>query len=339
MASRSSAAYNIEIKDMGDYTHFIDEWGIDWRSPKQGGLYYDLYRSPLRDAQGIEDVRGYPWPDPVEPSRFKGLARAAEHAAVDEGRAVVLGGLCAGIMEIAAWVRGFDNYYADFALNQEMLGYLMDVVLEMKIAYWEKALAEAGPFVDVVVEADDFAGQSSMLISPASYRKIAKPRHKKLFDFIHQRTRAKVFFHSCGAVRPVIPDLIEVGVDILNPVQVSAKGMDTAELKKEFGDEIAFWGGGVDTQRILGSGTTEQVKDEVRRRIEDLAPGGGFIFASVHNIQPNVPPANIMAMWEAMREYGVYPRFHNEFHLPYGVRFGFDPSRMEKKDDVGAKNE
>jgi uroporphyrinogen decarboxylase len=182
----------------------------------------------------------------------------------------------------------------------------MTKVMELKMAYWEKALAEVGDNVDVIGEADDFAGQLRLLISPSMYRRIAKPLHKKLFDFIHARTKAKIFFHSCGAIRPVIPDLVEIGVDILNPIQVSAAGMDTAELKREFGKDIVFWGGGVDTQRVLGDGTSQEVRADVRRRIEDLAPGGGFVFATVHNIQGNVPPENIMAMWEILQQYGHY---------------------------------
>jgi len=304
VASRSSATFQIEIKDMRDYTYFVDEWGVGWRKPKHSNLYYDMFVHPLKDATSIEDLTTYPWPDPLDPARFEGMGERARHTVEVEEQAVVLGGLCAGIMEMAAWTRGFENYFSDFALNPKMLGYLMDTVLDLKMAYWEKAFNEVGEYVDVVQEADDFAGQFRMLISPEMYRKIAKPRHKKLFNFIHKHSNAKIFFHSCGAIRPVIPDLIEIGVDILNPVQVSAVGMDSAELKREFGNEITFWGGGVDTQRILGDGTSQEVRDDVKRRIEDLAPGGGFVFATVHNIQPDVPPENIMAMWETLEEYG-----------------------------------
>jgi uroporphyrinogen decarboxylase len=209
-------------------------------------------------------------------------------------------------MEMAAWMRGFDNYFSDFANNEKFLVALMTKVMELKMQYWGIALHEAGDHVSAVNEADDFAGQFRMLISPAMYRRIVKPLHKQLFDFIHARTKAKLFFHSCGAIRPVIRDLIEIGVDIINPVQVSATGMDSAELKHEFGPDITFWGGGVDTQRVLGTGTPEDVRADTRRRIEDLAPGGGFVFATVHNIQGNVPAENIMAMWETLQEYGVY---------------------------------
>ncbi len=129
-----------------------------------------------------------------------------------------------------------------------------------------------------------------------------KPLHRELFAFLHAHTDASVFFHSCGAVRALIPDLIEIGVDVLNPVQVSAAGMDTASLKREFGRDLVFWGGGVDTQHVLGSGTPAQVRSEVRGRVKDLATGGGFVFAAVHNVQPNVPPENLLAMRSAIDE-------------------------------------
>jgi uroporphyrinogen decarboxylase len=136
------------------------------------------------------------------------------------------------------------------------------------------------------------------------YRKYIKPRHKKILDFIHSKTSAKIFFHSCGAIRPIIPDFIEIGVDIINPVQFNLPGMEPASLKKDFGRDIVFWGGGVETQSILGGGTTEQVRENVRQQIELLADGGGFVFATVHNIQADVPPENLNVMWEAVMEFG-----------------------------------
>jgi uroporphyrinogen decarboxylase len=307
VAPRSSATFQIELKEMEGYRYFYDEWGIGWKMPKEGGWYYDMFDHPLREAQSLADIEKYPWPDPMDEGRFIGMAERAKHAAEVEKHGVFMGGLCAGIMEMAAWMRGFENYFSDFAANEDLLVGLMRKVMELKMAYWEKALALVGDHADVVGEADDFAGQYRMLISPGMYRRIVKPLHKELFDFIHARTKAKIFFHSCGSIRPVIPDLIEIGVDIINPVQVSATGMDSAELKREFDKDIVFWGGGVDTQRVLGDGTPEQVREDTRRRIEDLAPGGGFVFATVHNIQGNVPPENIMAMWETLQEYGAYP--------------------------------
>jgi uroporphyrinogen decarboxylase len=183
---------------------------------------------------------------------------------------------------------------------------MLDRLVEFKMAYWERALGEIGDLVDLVVEADDLAGQQTLLMSPRTYRQVIQPRHKRLFAFIKAQAPVKVFYHSCGAVRPLIPDLIEAGIDILNPVQISAAGMGLQELKREFGRDLVFWGGGVDTQGVLGTATPQEVEKHVRRNIEALAPGGGFVFAAVHDIQANVPPENIMAMWEAWKEYGIY---------------------------------
>jgi len=306
VSPRSSATFRIQIRDMGEYTTFRDEWGIGWRMPRKGGWYYDMYQHPLKGAVAEADVDRYPWPSPLDPARFTGIREAARKIIEQERRAVIMGSMSAGIMEMHAWMRGFEDGYADYGSNPALAGRIMDKVLEMKVAYWGKALEILGDSVDVVQEADDFAGQTGLLLSPRSYREVAKPRHKRLFDFIHSRTKARIFFHSCGSVRKVIPDLIEAGVNILNPVQVSAAGMDSAELKREFGKDLTFWGGGVDTQRVLGTGTPGQVREEVRRRVTDLMPGGGFVFNTVHNIQGNVPAENIVAMWEALREFGVY---------------------------------
>jgi uroporphyrinogen decarboxylase len=306
ISPRSSATFQIEIKDMRDYTYFYDEFKIGWRMPKDGGWYYDMFDHPLAGNITEADVDEFPWPDPLDPARFAGLKQAALRVMEEEKRAVVVGSMSAGIMEVFAWTRGFKDYFTDFAGNEKLAGKIMDRILEMQIAYWDKMFSVIGDTIDVAGTADDFAGQNGMLISPRTYRKLCKPRHKQLFDFIHSRSQAKIFFHSCGSIRPVIPDLIEIGVDVINPVQVSAKDMDSADLKREFGKDLSFWGGGVDTQRVLGTGTPQQVRQEVKRRVTDLMPGGGFVFNTVHNIQGNVPPENIMAMWDALQEYGVY---------------------------------
>ena len=140
------------------------------------------------------------------------------------------------------------------------------------------------------------------MISPSTYAQLIKPRQRRLFDAIHAKTHAKLIYHGCGAVFELIPHLIEIGVDVLNPVQVSAKGMNSARLKAAYGRDIVFWGGGVDTQRVLPFGTPDDVRAEVLRRVRDFAPGGGFVFAPVHNIQAGVPPANIVAAFEAVRD-------------------------------------
>lgn len=301
----SSKLFQMTMRDEGEYTTYTDELGVDWRKPKVGGFYYDMSGHPFENAQSIEDMKNHTWPDPIEESRFIGVREKAM-ALHNEGRAVVLGGFCAGVSEVHSWMRGYVNYFSDFLLNPTLAEYIMDKVVEMKMSYWERILTEVGDLVDVVVEADDLAGQERMLISPSAYRKYIKPRHTRLFSFIKSRSPVKVFYHGCGAVRPIIGDLIESGVDILNPVQKSAANMNLLELKRDFGKDVVFWGGGVDTQRIFGTGTPQEVRDDVKRSIDALAPGGGFVFATVHNTQPNVPPENIMAMWETLQEYGIY---------------------------------
>jgi uroporphyrinogen decarboxylase len=308
VAPRSSATFRIEINttDMPGYDFFHDEWGIGWRKPKDGGFFYDMFDHPLAEATSIDDINKFPWPDPTDPNRFIGLQERARMVAEDLGELVILGGLSAGVVEVTAWMRGFAKFYPDFVTNRKWLEYLMDKIVELKMEYWDIVLPMVGEYADVVQEADDVAGQFDLLISPEDYRTLIKPRHKKLFDFIKSRTNAKIFFHSCGAIREIIPDLIEIGVDIINPVQVNAAGMESKALKRDFGDEITFWGGLVDTQGVFLNGSPQEVWDEARRRIDDFGPGGGFVAATVHNIQANVPPENIMAMWNALQEYGVY---------------------------------
>jgi len=300
-----SAGFELVFRDEGAYEAYTDEWGIGWQKPKEGGFYYDMYVHPLANAEKLEDFKTYEFPDPLDDHRFQNLRRDAQ-AAVDKGKAVVLAGPSAGILEVYSWLRGYEPFYVDLAINQEFVAYMLDRLVAFKCAFWERALAEVGDLVDLVIEADDMAGQRSLLFSPQTYRKLIKPRHKKLFSFVKQQAPIKLFFHSCGAIRPLIGDLIDAGIDILNPIQVSAAGMDPKELKREFGRDLVFWGGGVDTQGILGTGAPEDVKEDVGRNIEALAPGGGFVFAAVHDIQANVPPENIMAMWEAWKAFGIY---------------------------------
>ena len=309
IAPRSSASHQIDIKDMeaGHYTYFYDEYGIGWRMPKIGGLYYDMFDHPLGGRIDESAVDLYALPDPRDPARFAGLREAARQVIEEEQRALVVGNLSAGIFELFLWIRGFMDGYADFVGRPALSQKIMRRMLEMQLAYWERMFDLLGDMIDVVQMADDFAGQHDMLISPSSYRKYIKPLHKELFDFVRSRGRAKIFLHSCGSIRKVIPDLIEIGLDILNPVQVGAAGMDSAELKREYGRDLVFWGGGVNTQRVFDENhTPEEVREDVKRCITDLMPGGGFVFATVHNIQGNVPPENVMAMWETLQEYGTY---------------------------------
>jgi uroporphyrinogen decarboxylase len=295
----------LNLRDEGDSWAFTDEWGIGWRMPKEGGFYFDMVRHPLEGDNPEERGEKYPWPDPLSPRRFEGLPERLQDAR-RKGKLVVLNGPCAGILEVYSWLRGYLRFYIDLAESPRRVEMFLDKLLEFKSAFWARALAEFGDSVDVINEADDMAGQNGLLLSPDTYRRLIKPRHARLFAGIKKAApRVKIFFHSCGAIRPLIPDLIEAGVDILNPVQFNAKGMNLLELKRDFGKDLAFWGGGVDTQGIFTTGSPREIRDHVKKNIEVLAPGGGFVFATVHNTQANVPPQNFMAMWETLQEYGI----------------------------------
>jgi uroporphyrinogen decarboxylase len=297
------ASHRLTLQEDAHHRSFYDEWGIRWQMPKPGGHYYDIGEFPLSGCESVEDVERYHWPDPHDPSRYAGLKREARMLNTSSGAGIVMERHTGGIFETAWWMRGMENLLADLALDSPVGQAVLQRVFEQKMAYWERALAEVADEIVVAAEADDLSSQNGMIMSLDMYRRHLKPLHRQLFSYIKSKAPwVKLFFHSCGSVYDLIPDLIEIGVDILNPVQVSAAKMDTAVLKKQFGRDLVFWGGGVDTQRVLPFGTPQQVKDEVRRRIDDLAPGGGFVFAAVHCIQEDVPPQNIQAMWEALRE-------------------------------------
>lgn len=300
--------FKTDVRKEGDYKLYSDEWGIVWRMPVDGGLYYDMYKHPLAEINNVKELMKYPFPKADDPGRFKPMKEKAEKYFHQDRVAYIMGRDIAGIFEVSLWLRGFENFFTDLVLNPGFAESILDIITEHKIEYWDKALDEVGENVLVVSETDDLASQEGLLISYEMYRKYIKPRFKRVVEFIRKKAKTKVyiFYHSCGAVKEIIPDLIECGIDILNPVQVSAKGMDSKELKKLYGNDLTFWGGGADTQIILPSGTPEQVRDEVKRRIDDFAPGGGFIFNTVHNIQADVSPENIIAMWETLQEYGKY---------------------------------
>jgi len=285
---------------------FTDEWGVRWRRPK-GGLYFDIVGSPFSGETNEKGIDEFAWPDASDPALFAGLAERAKEY-YERGYAVILENICAGVFEMCCRVRGAEQFYMDLAMNPDIACRLMDKFVELKIEYYKTAAEVLGEYVQLVREVDDMAGQEALLVSPGMYRELIKPRHKQLFEAQRKYFPSPfyVFFHSDGAIYDIIPDFIEIGVDVLNPVQLTAKGMDAAKLKQEFGKDLTFWGGGVDTQNILPRGTPEQVKANVTDRIRQLAPGGGFVFAMVHNVQDDVPAKNLAAMIEAFqaaREY------------------------------------
>jgi uroporphyrinogen decarboxylase len=305
---RAPSNWQFDLHEDENDSYFEDQWGIGWRMPKETGLYYDLYRHPLPGSDPA-DIDRYPWPDPRDPARWEGMVDEAKALHDAEEYFVVLGstGLTAGLLQTSQWLQGYVDHFTNLAGSPAFMHRLLEKLMELDIGFWDSFLPVVGPYLDMVMYADDFAGQNGMLMSMKMYREYFKDRYRQIFAVIRERApHVKLFFHSCGAIYDFIPELIDLGVDIVNPVQVSAAGMDTKQLKSEYGKDLVFWGGGVDTQRVLPRGTAQEVRDEVKRRIDDLAPGGGFVFNTVHNIQGDVPPENVMAMHEAFLEYGAY---------------------------------
>jgi len=281
----------------------VDDWGVTWRRAPSS-LYFEMTEAPLRHAT-IADLDRYPWPKLASPARFVGLAERAK-AIQDAGYAtVLLSGVT--LFEQATLLRGLDTLLMDMVADEEFFSDLLVKLKELMLPYAAALLEQVGAFTDVFVTGDDLGMTAGPMMSPKTYRRLIKPHEAELLGAIKKQTSGKIFFHSCGNVYALLGDLIDVGVDLLNPVQVSAGEMgDTARLKREFGERLSFCGG-IDTQRVMPHGTPDDVRREVRRRIKDLAPGGGYVAAAVHCLQPDVPPQNIVAMCEEVAVAGCYP--------------------------------
>jgi len=213
--------------------------------------------------------------------------------------------LCCHFLAAGQLLRGYENFMIDLMTDENMVKKLLDILIEAYCARIDRLAPLLHSSMDVVLLNDDLGTQNAPMIAPSLYRRLIKPYQKILFKHGKKSFGAPILFHTCGAVKEFIPDLIEVGVDALNPVQVSANDMNPAELKRDFGNDITFWGGGVDTQTVLNKKTPNEVMDAVKKSVDTLAPGGGFVFCQVHNIQPDVPPENVIAMFDALDQCGV----------------------------------
>jgi uroporphyrinogen decarboxylase len=302
----AATAADVDIFEEGNYYAFIDRWGSKLHMPKEGGLYFDWVDFPIKEAT-MRALDAYAWPQPDPPEYNAQLREQARHLYQETDYALVgsavIGG---GVFEQPARTMGLENFFMALVSEPQFADRLMGQITDIYIESCSNYLEQLGEYLQVFTYWDDVCGQNGWLIAPDIYRKMVKPKQRRLVEAIKHKTDAKIYYHSCGAVFDLIPDLIELGFDILNPVQVSARGMDTSRLKKEYGQDIVFWGGGVDTQHVLPFGRPEEVADEVKRRIDDLAPDGGFVFAAVHNIQALVPPQNIVAAFETALQYGKY---------------------------------
>lgn len=297
---------NPDVQDNGDSYSFVDEWSVRWKMPK-GGLYFSVDKSPFSENINEKDIDNFPWPEPADAALLEGLEEKAQEY-YQQGYAVILENLCAGIFEMSCRVRGTEQFCMDLAMNPEIASKFLDKFVELKIQFYKAASEKLGDYVQFIREGDDMAGQESMLISPQMYREFLKPRHKQLFEAQRRLFGSGfyIFFHSDGAIYQIIPDFIEIGVDVLNPIQLTAKGMDAERLKSEYGKDLSLWGGGVNTQQILPAANPDEVGQDVEDRIRYLSPGGGFVFGTVHNIQDDVPSENIIAMVETFKRLRNY---------------------------------
>lgn len=277
----------------------LDEFGLVYR---RVGLYDEAVKRPLEDAETVEDILRYPLPSALDPQRWQ---KAEEQIHKYFSSYAVIGDLEATIFELSWNLVGMEKFLMDLALEKPYVLVLLDRIMEEYALPCGRKMIALG--VDVLWAGDDFGTQKGMLVSPETFRRHFKPRYQYLFQtWKRENPELRIAYHSCGSILPIIPDLFEVGVDILNPIQPQAWGMNLAKLKKEWHGRLVLFGG-VDEQEVLPFQSPPKVKEEVKRRILEAGHGGGYIVAPSHNIQPDTPIENILAYFDAIKEFGQYP--------------------------------
>lgn len=278
-----------ENKQIDEKT-FADFWGITFTDV---GDYYEMIKNPMK-AFTVYDLESYNWPDFSDKDAYRGLYKKAKSLYENKEYAIV--GNCAiNLLERSQWLRGIDTFLIDLMINEEFANAMLDKMLFLAKQYIDNYLEAVGNYIDILCMGDDLGTQNALMMSPEVYRKMIKPRYAELCQYIKKKTKAKIWHHSCGAIYPLIGDLIEAGVDIINPVQPKAAGMDREKLKNEFGDRICFWGG-IDIQYILPRGTRDEIIQEVTHAVKTLGKNGGYVLGPAHNIQSDVKPENIELM-------------------------------------------
>jgi len=294
---------SLKITVLSENTFQVSDYGFIM---KKAPYYNEFWDFPLKDATAENVALSKWWPDAYDKGRVRGL-RDQVKALYDETDFVLkLETPVPGLMETTQRMRGIERWFTDLILDEEFVNAFLDKVVQVHKDFYTVALEEIGDLIQVVEMADDYGMQTGLQISPDTYRKYFKQRHKEVWDHIHDLTDAKLYLHSCGSVSDLIPDWIEIGLDIIESLQPLAKGMEPGRLKKEFGGKIVLWGG-LDEQRLLPFGTPEEIDSEVKKLMQTYAPGGGYVFSPAHVIQPDHPLENIFAMFDAAAKYGRYP--------------------------------
>ncbi len=287
-------------------SNYIDSWGCGQTEISPGDWYPGVH--PLLEAQTVEDLDLYQgWPDMSDPTRIGDVRETSARLAAENQFAILATPWLLFPLERAYAMQGMEAFLLNMAMVTDFTRALLEKIAGYCKQLMGRFLEELGDNVDIIKSSDDLGTQKSLMISPQMYREILKPVHADFISFIKARTKAKIFFHSDGDVTPLIEDFIEIGVDILNPIQTSVGSMsDLLSLKKRFGSNIVFCGG-IDTHRVLPYGSIEEVRQEVRRVMQILGPGGGCMIGAVHTVMNDVPPENVLAMVDAVEEFGHYP--------------------------------
>ena len=272
--------------------------------PDDHPLYMDISRHPLAGAD-LKDLAGYPFPRGNDPTRFTGVREEAMRLRRETPFAVCTG-ISGVVYEVCWYMRGLERWFSDMLSEPGFC----EALLDRTLTYWKDFetgfMSAVGDLVDVVMIGDDLAGQYGPLFSPDFYRSVVKPRQKELVQHLKQLTDAKIWYHTCGDCSDLIPDLLDNGIDILNPLQIGPEKMNPSTLKKRFGNRLSFWGGAVDSQHLLPFADPQTVRLAVKKNLDAWKPNGGYVFNNVHNIQAGVPAANIVALFDAAYEFGSY---------------------------------
>ena len=261
-----------------------------------GNYYFNQVAHGYANCETKEDIDRIGIPE-ISDEELGFLARNAREM-FEKTDYAILGSFGGNIIEAGQMAFGYEKFMFLLAAEPELVHHYFEKITAAYLRDLEKYLKAVGKYIQVIQMGDDLGMQNGPQISPAMYRKMIKPYHSAQYQFIRKHSQAAVFLHCCGGIYELIPDLIDAGVQILNPVQISAAGMDPMRLKKEFGKDLVFWGGGANMQQVVPNGTLEEIRNDTHRLVEIFAPGGGFVFTQVHNIQANVPPEKILAIYD-----------------------------------------